>query len=72
MSKLPDSISITWHIDDVLQQAADDEVEITEDEAREILQLLESEHDANVGINWEVISIWISTYMRDKKNEANN
>lgn len=48
---MQDTISITWHIDDVLQ--VDDT--LTESQARQVLYLLKHNHDASVGINWDVI-----------------
>ena len=48
---LPDTISITWGIEDVLQQRPD----LTDQQAREVLQCLDRNHDATIGINWDVI-----------------
>ena len=56
--QLPDTISITWHIDDIKCQDAT----ITDDQARKILQELDNGHDATVGINWEVIDTAIEGY----------
>lgn len=58
-----DTINISWHIDDVKQQARDDGKTIYDEDAREILNLMDKNHDANIGINWEVISIWINYYL---------
>ena len=59
-----DKFSIVWSIDDVLYQAQNDEVSITEDEARHILNMMEKHHDASIGISWETISIYISEYKK--------
>ena len=48
---MQDTISITWHIDDVLE--LDDT--LTKSQARQVLYLLKHNHDASVGINWDVI-----------------
>lgn len=59
MSKqLPDKISITWHFTDI--QEIDDS--LTNDEARQILQLLAKYHDCNQGISWTVIEAVIDTF----------
>jgi len=59
MSKqLPDKISITWHFTDI--QEIDDS--LTNDEARQILQLLAKYHDCNQGISWTVIKAVIDTF----------
>ncbi len=46
-------LSIRWHIDDVLSVRPD----LTNDQARQVLASLKHGHDANIGINWEVIEI---------------
>jgi hypothetical protein len=55
MTHLSDEISISWHFTDV--QERDDS--LTNDEARQVLQLIKDGHDANIGINWETIDAWI-------------
>lgn len=62
MNNDPDKIDITWTTDDVLAQANEDGVELTQEEAREILADLRRRHDASIGINWQVISTHISDY----------
>lgn len=57
------SISIVWDIEDVLQQ--DDS--LTDDEARDVLQRMESNHDATVGINWDVIDHYIAEVLSNAK-----
>ena len=49
-----------WHIDDIIEEH--DRVfcgEITQDDAREVLRLMNKYHDCGVGINWDVIDSWI-------------
>ena len=57
-----DSITIAWSVDDVLHQAKQDKVELTKEQAREILDILKHKHDSNEGINWTIISTVISLY----------
>lgn len=57
-SILPDEISITWHFTDI--QEVDES--LTNDEARKVLQLINKNHDANIGINWETIQAWIDYF----------
>ena len=52
-------ISIIWTTEDVLHQAKEKGVKLTEDEANEILLQMERKHDADVGINWETIDDYI-------------
>lgn len=52
-------IKITWTIDDVLVRAAEMNIDITEEEAEEVLEKMERLHDASVGISWDVISAYL-------------
>jgi hypothetical protein len=58
MDQLPDEISISWHFTDV--QEIDDS--LTNNEARQVLQLIKKNHDANIGINYETIEAWIDYF----------
>lgn len=49
---LPDKISISWGIEDVKSVAED----LTDEECRGVLYLAKRRHDANIGINWDVLS----------------
>ncbi len=48
-------ITITWTIDDVFSVAKEKGINIIEQQAIEILQNIKSQHDASIGINWDVI-----------------
>jgi hypothetical protein len=50
---LTKQISIKWHIDDVLSVRPN----LTKVQASKVLEHLKRKHDANTGINWEVIEI---------------
>ena len=52
-AELRDNCFITWNIDDV----KDVRPSLSDDQCREVLTKLNDGHDANVGINWEVIKI---------------
>lgn len=56
LAKQPDTIEISWHIDDVKHQ---DET-LTDEQALEVLHLIKNNHDATIGVNWEVIDAAIS------------
>lgn len=60
--KLPDTIEISWHIDDVKEVAPD----LTDDECRQVLQLAKNKHDATIGINWDTLQTW-ADYVRDER-----
>lgn len=55
-----DNITITWDIEDVLQQ----DNTLTIEQAREVLQMLKQQHDACIGINWDVIDCTIDSLKR--------
>ena len=52
-------INITWSTEDVLHQAKEKGVKLTEDEANDILLHMERKHDACIGINWDTIDVYI-------------
>jgi hypothetical protein len=51
-----EAIANLWQLGDIYN--VDDD--LTEPEAKAVLYLLEHEHDANVGINWDVIETWVN------------
>jgi len=70
------SIEIAWNIEDldtVILDMYDDTDEahlLTEDQKYEILKKVESEHDAAVGINWQVLENAVREYCREQKEKA--
>lgn len=57
------TIEIKWSTEDVLWQAEQLDLELTEEQADDILESLENRHDASIGINWDVISFHIENYL---------
>ena len=55
----PNWLACWWHISDVMDSFNSEEdhegLNLTEDEAREVLRQLDKYHNCEVGINWEVI-----------------
>ncbi len=56
-------ISIVWSTEDILYQAEEDKVKLTEVQADEILDILKAKHDATIGISWEVITTITDLYI---------
>jgi hypothetical protein len=54
-----------WHIEDVHEQAERDDVELTDEQCVRVLELCVQYHNAEVGINWDVISHHISTVLQE-------
>lgn len=50
-----------WHIEDVLDQAANMEVKLTKKQAEKVLDLMCETFDCNIGINWDVIENCINS-----------
>jgi len=60
----------TWNIADIQHRFKEMKGStITDDQAWEIASLMEREHDANIGISWEVIDIWVDYWLEE--NEIN-
>lgn len=57
------SITISWHIEDV--QSLDDS--LTDVEAFEVLCRAKHNHDATVGINWDVLEFWVDEVVSERK-----
>ena len=51
--QITNEIAIYWHIEDIQSIRSD----LTDEQAYIVLQHLKENHDANLGINWEVIEI---------------
>ena len=66
-----DEIAICWTVDDILETYDAERHDLTRDEAREVLRLCDSEHDCNVGINWDIIDHWIRHVLMKRKAASN-
>lgn len=60
-------LRIDWYVEDVLAQAEEAGVELTEDDAATILAWLAHAHDAMIGINWDVIDTAIDMFDQDRQ-----
>ena len=64
---LKKQIIIKWHIDDVQSVRPD----LTKPQACEVLAHIRKNHDANVGVNWEVIEV-VSDILFPKPTSENS
>jgi hypothetical protein len=62
-------IKITWTTDDVFMMADELGVELGEHEADEILEQLYDNHDASIGICWDVIDSYIHQYQEEREEQ---
>ena len=58
------SIFIFWHISDIFNQAKERNIRISLEDARNMLQEIKDNHDATIGINWNVIDTYLDEYVR--------
>lgn len=63
--------SIKWSYEDIIERAHDNDFFLTTEQAKEVLKTVIHEHDASIGINWEVIDYWINYYISEAKREGN-
>ena len=63
---LPNEITIRWHIDDIKNR--DESSKLSDNDCRAILNRIERTHDAEVGINWDVIDAHIEMFLFEKEN----
>lgn len=55
----PNWMSEWWHIDDVIEQADTNGNNLTEEDARWVLQMMDKSHDCNYGHTWDSMDYWI-------------
>jgi len=64
-STLPEVINLSWHVEDVLSRADEQDLCLTRRQATEILHGIAQLHDASIGVNWEVIDIHIDNFFSE-------
>ena len=61
------TLTIKWGIEDIKLHLEDQEREfdppLTDEDYRQILNKMKGYHDCNVGINWEVIDVYVDNYI---------
>ena len=57
-----DTIVVAWDIGDIKERGSAIGIEVSTTEAREILDDILRNHDANYGINWDTIDMAIQEY----------
>lgn len=58
-----------WHIEDILQEAANNDYELSYGQAVQIMDVIAKYFDANIGINWIVISEAIKFVMDNEPEQ---
>ena len=60
------SIAIVWHIDDVLEVRPD----LSREQAFQVLKQAKDNHDANIGINWDVLTDCAESLFAEREKDA--
>jgi hypothetical protein len=55
----PNWMAEWWHTDDVIEQAENSGEQLTEEDARWVLQMMDKYHDCNNGHTWDSMDSWI-------------
>ena len=67
---LPDTISIIWSVEDVAMHCENLDFDLTLQEQRLVLQCMEHYHDADTGINWQVMEHWMLEMIRRRAEDT--
>lgn len=67
----PETVCFSWSIHDVIERAKEQDKEITESQAIEILARVKHGHDANIGVNWDVLDAHTDMYFDELKEPVN-
>ena len=54
-----DTIHIEWCVEDIIDRAKDNDINISEEQARKVLEDVRRYHDCETGVNWDVIDYHI-------------
>ena len=65
----PDWMAEWWHSDDVIEQAENSGEQLTYEEAREVLRLMDKYHDCNNGHSWDSMDSWIEQVVGQREKE---
>lgn len=64
-----DSLVVTWHICDVQDVARGDDKVISNEQAREVLEYLECNHDPSRGITWNDIADYLMDHIYEDEED---
>lgn len=63
-------IHIMWHKDDIISILEQKDIKYTEEDLDSIVEYVENAFDAQVGISWEVLELYIDQWKREKDNNS--
>ncbi len=59
------TIAHVWSVDDVITQAQSRDINLSEQQAKEILQRVDHGKDSSIGINWDTLDVHTDGYLKD-------
>ncbi len=59
-------IAIIWSIEDVQEPHP----LLSDEQVFHVLQTMQQHHDANIGINWETIDVWVNPLYPELEDDA--
>ena len=65
-----DKIHLTWCTQDVIERAKERQLDLTRDEAREILIDIEDKHDCTIGVCWDTLDIFTNEFLETQAENA--
>lgn len=65
-----DTIAIQWGVEDVLFQAKVRNIKLTRKECRQVLEECLKNHDATLGLSWDILDHHIMTMFGDRVGRA--
>ena len=69
---IPEELTVgCWGIPDIMEQAEEDGIEVTEEQLKEILNLMLRKADTRSGISWDTISYFIQKYFEEEEGKPN-
>jgi len=66
---MKETIAIVWSWEDIRDRAQNNDITLDKEDCCEILEYIEENHDAIMGINWEVIDWFIEQYIEIERGE---
>jgi hypothetical protein len=67
----PDWLTLWWHVDDVFSIANNRSYyqDLTLEEARQVLEMASDYHDADIGVSWETLKVYLDEVVGEREGE---
>lgn len=61
--------SVKWSWEDVIGMAENSGIEMTQQQAQEVLEEMIRKRDASIGINWDVVAVYVHLWKHNHSDE---